>query len=147
MTLTMLSDAAPRQVTSAARQVLHDFKPEIPSRFRTYLVSRRTREIGVRVALGARSRHVLAMILSQGLRSALTGIVPGIARSLALTRAIQSLLFGATATDPLTFSAVTPASALCRVAGLLHPRPPRGQGRPHGGAEIRVRSLCATSTA
>lgn len=47
------------------------------------------------------------MILSQGLRSALTDIVAGIARSLALTRAIQSLLFGATATDPLTFSAVT----------------------------------------
>ncbi len=71
-----------------------------------YSVSRRTREIGVRVALGARSRDVLTMILSQGLRTIAIGVVIGIAASLALTRAIASLLFGVTATDPLTFGAV-----------------------------------------
>ncbi len=72
-----------------------------------YSVSRRTREIGVRVALGASSGDVLRMILSQGLRTIFIGVAIGIAGSLALTRAIESLLFGVTATDPLTFGGVT----------------------------------------
>jgi putative ABC transport system permease protein len=71
-----------------------------------YSVSRRTREIGVRVALGARSRDVLTMILSQGMRTIMIGIIIGLAGSFALTRTMQSLLFGVTATDPLTFVAV-----------------------------------------
>ena len=71
-----------------------------------YSVSRRTREIGVRVALGAGPRGVLAMILGQGLRTVLIGTVIGIAGSLAVTRALQSLLFEVTPTDPLTFIAV-----------------------------------------
>ncbi len=71
-----------------------------------YSVSRRTREIGVRVALGARSRDVLTMILSQGMRTILIGVLIGIAGSLALTRTLSSLLFGVSATDPLTFAAV-----------------------------------------
>jgi putative ABC transport system permease protein len=71
-----------------------------------YSVSRRTREIGVRVALGARSRDVLTMILGQGLRTVLMGVAIGLAGSFALTRTLESLLFGVTATDPLTFAAV-----------------------------------------
>jgi len=71
-----------------------------------YSVSRRTREIGVRVALGARSRDIVSMILGQGLRTVLVGIGAGLGGSFALTRAIQSLLFGITPTDPLTFCAV-----------------------------------------
>jgi putative ABC transport system permease protein len=71
-----------------------------------YSVSRRTREIGVRMALGARPADVLAMVLRQGLRTVLIGIIIGFAGSLAVTRAIQSLLFGVRATDPLTFAAV-----------------------------------------
>ena len=71
-----------------------------------YSVSRRTREIGVRVALGARSRDVLTMILRQGMRTIMIGVVIGLAGSLALTRTLSSLLFGVTATDPLTFLAV-----------------------------------------
>jgi putative ABC transport system permease protein len=71
-----------------------------------YSVSRRTREIGVRVAMGARSRDVLAMILGQGLRTILIGVAIGLAGSVLLTRALQSMLFGITATDPLTFAAV-----------------------------------------
>jgi putative ABC transport system permease protein len=71
-----------------------------------YSVSRRTREIGVRVALGASSREVLAMILGQGMRTILTGVAIGLAGSLVLTRSVQSLLFGVTATDPLTFAVV-----------------------------------------
>jgi len=71
-----------------------------------YSVSRRTREIGVRVALGASSREVLAMILGQGMRTILIGVAIGLVGALALTRSVQSLLFGVTPTDPLTFAAV-----------------------------------------
>ena len=72
-----------------------------------YSVTRRTREIGVRVALGAGRGEVLRMILSQGLRTIFIGVAIGIAGSLALTRTVESLLFGVTATDPLTFGVVT----------------------------------------
>jgi putative ABC transport system permease protein len=72
-----------------------------------YSVSRRTPEIGVRIALGAGPADVLRMILSQGLRTIFTGVAIGIAGALALTRAVESLLFGVTATDPLTFGIVT----------------------------------------
>ncbi len=71
-----------------------------------YSVSRRTREIGVRVALGARSQDVLTMVLGQGLRTILIGIGIGFAGSLAITRTLRSLLFGVTATDPVTFVVV-----------------------------------------
>jgi putative ABC transport system permease protein len=146
ITLTMLSDADTRLVTSTARGILQDLDPEIPAKFRTfsqvysaslgsrkfnvilvgffgitalllatagvfgvmaYSVSRRTREIGVRVALGAASGDVLRMVLREGLRTILIGVAAGIAGSLALTRTVESLLFGVTSTDPLTFSAVT----------------------------------------
>jgi predicted permease len=146
ITLTMLSDADTRSVTSAARGILQDLNPEIPAKFGTfsqiysaslgsrrfnviligffgiialllatagvfgvmaYSVSRRTREIGVRVALGASSGSVLRMILGQGLRTIFLGIAIGIVGSLALTRTVESLLFGVTATDPPTFAGVT----------------------------------------
>jgi predicted permease len=146
MSLTMLSDADPQQVTTAARGILQELDSEIPAKFRTfsqvyaaslgsrrfnviligffgiaalvlattgvfgvmaYSVSRRTREIGVRVALGASRGEVLRMILSQGMRTIVIGVAIGIAGALALTRTVQSLLFGVTATDPLTFGGVT----------------------------------------
>jgi len=72
-----------------------------------YSVSRRTREIGVRVALGAASGDVRRMILRQGLSTILAGVAIGTTGSLALTRTVRSLLFGVTASDPLTFVAVT----------------------------------------
>ena len=72
-----------------------------------YSVSRRTREIGLRVALGASTSQVLRMILDQGMRTIVIGVAIGIAGALALTRTVQSLLFGVTATDPLTFGGVT----------------------------------------
>jgi predicted permease len=72
-----------------------------------YSVSRRTREIGVRVALGASAGATLRMILGQGLRTIAIGVAIGMAGSLFLTRTVASLLFGVTATDPLTFGSVT----------------------------------------
>jgi predicted permease len=72
-----------------------------------YSVSRRTREIGVRVALGAQSGDVRTMILRQGLRTILAGVAIGAVGSLALTRTVRSLLFGVSAYDPVTFVGVT----------------------------------------
>jgi len=146
MTVTMLSDADTRLVSSAARGILQELNPEIPAKFQTfqqvyaaslgsrkfnviligffgvtalllaaagvfgvmaYSVTRRTREFGVRVALGATSGDVLRMVLGQGMRTILIGIGVGILGSFALTRAVSSLLFGVTATDPVTFGGVT----------------------------------------
>jgi predicted permease len=69
-----------------------------------YSVTRRTREIGVRMALGASRADVMAMVLGQGIRTAAVGVAIGIAGALALTRLMQSMLFGVTANDPLTFA-------------------------------------------
>jgi predicted permease len=72
-----------------------------------YSVSQRTREIGLMIALGAQPGNVLKLIMKQGMTLALVGVVIGIAASFALTRVIKSLLFNVTATDTLTFVAVS----------------------------------------
>jgi predicted permease len=72
----------------------------------SYLVAGRTREIGIRMALGAGRGAVLRMVLQQGLTLALLGAVLGLLASLALTRLMKSVLFGVSATDPLTFAAI-----------------------------------------
>src|SRR5579862_6019639 len=72
----------------------------------SYTVSQRKREIGIRLALGAQGRDVLHMVLRQGTRLAIVGVIIGIAAALALTRLMTNLLFGVSAHDPVTFVAV-----------------------------------------
>ena len=72
----------------------------------SYMVSERRREIGIRMALGADRASVLRMVLTQGLRLTLAGMLVGLSAAFALSRLIASLLFGVTPTDPLTISAV-----------------------------------------
>jgi len=72
----------------------------------SYLVSRRTREIGIRVAIGAQRADVIRMVLGSGLSLALIGIAGGIALALAITRLLRGLLHGVTPADPLTFAGV-----------------------------------------
>ena len=72
-----------------------------------YTVSQRTHEIGIRMALGARSTDVLRLVVGQGVRLALVGISIGLASSFALTPLVASQLLGVSATDPLTFIGVS----------------------------------------
>jgi ABC-type antimicrobial peptide transport system permease subunit len=72
-----------------------------------YLVKQATREIGIRVALGATPRHILTLVLSKGMAMTLGGLVLGLSGAFALTRLMRGLLFGVGATDPTTFVAIS----------------------------------------
>jgi predicted permease len=80
----------------------------------SYLVTQRTREIGLRVALGAQPKDVLHVIVGHGMRLALAGIAIGFTGALAVTRWLASFLYGVKPTDPLTFAAVM--MVLCATA-------------------------------
>jgi predicted permease len=80
----------------------------------SYLVGQRTREIGVRMALGAQRLDVLGMVLRDGARMTMVGAAIGLVAALALTRLMASMLFGVRPTDPVTFAAVL--VLLCGIA-------------------------------
>jgi ABC-type antimicrobial peptide transport system permease subunit len=101
----------------------------------SYTVEQRTREIGIRTALGANRGDVLKLVVGKGLKLALIGMVFGIIGAFELTRLLSSMLYGVTPRDPATFVAVSLLSR--RRAGCqLHSRPPRRQSRSHGGAAL-----------
>ena len=72
----------------------------------SYMVSERRREIGIRMALGADRASVLRMVLTQGLRLTVAGVVVGLSAAFALNRVLASLLFGVRPSDPVTIGAV-----------------------------------------
>ncbi len=73
----------------------------------SFSTSRRTHEIGVRMALGAQTDDILKMVLKEGMTLAVTGVGLGLAASIALTRLLSSFLFGVSATDPITYAGVS----------------------------------------
>jgi predicted permease len=86
-----------------------------------YLVSQGTREIGIRMALGATERGVLRLVLRQGVLVAAAGLVLGVAGSWALTRFMQAMLFGVGRSDPATFGGVALVLATVAVAATVGP--------------------------
>jgi ABC-type antimicrobial peptide transport system permease subunit len=73
----------------------------------SYSVAQRTREIGIRMALGAQRTDVLKMTVKEGLKLVGIGVGIGLAAAVILTRVMASLLFGVSATDPMTFTAIS----------------------------------------
>jgi putative ABC transport system permease protein len=86
-----------------------------------YTISKRTREIGIRMALGAQKVDVLKLVISQGVWLTLTGVAIGLATSFAVTRLMKSMLFGISATDPLTFIAISLVLAGVALAACFVP--------------------------
>jgi predicted lysophospholipase L1 biosynthesis ABC-type transport system permease subunit len=86
-----------------------------------HAVEQRTREVGVRMALGARREQVVGMIVKQGMGIVLVGTIAGTAGALGLTRLLGSLLYGVEPTDPLTFAAAAIALATAAFAACLYP--------------------------
>ncbi|HEX7361888.1 MAG TPA: ABC transporter permease [Bryobacteraceae bacterium] len=86
-----------------------------------FSVARRTQEIGIRMALGAQRSDVLRLVIGEGARMAVLGVVIGIAVSLAVTRLLSSLLFGIGTTDPLTFIGVAVLLAFVALAASYIP--------------------------
>ena len=87
----------------------------------SYVVGQRTHEIGLRMALGARSSDVMRMVIGEGAKMALIGVAVGIAGALVLTRLMKNQLFGVSAHDPLTFGSVGLLLALVALAACYIP--------------------------
>ena len=93
----------------------------------SFSTSQRAREFGVRIALGAQRADILSMVVGEGLRLALAGIVAGVIGAIWLTRLLNGLLFGTSAADPLTFAAVS--TGILVISALSCYIPARRAGR------------------
>jgi len=82
----------------------------------SYAVAQRTREIGLRMTLGAQRSNVLRMVIGQGMKLVIVGVGLGVVAAIALTRTMKSLLFGVSATDPETFIGI---ALLLTIVALL----------------------------
>jgi putative ABC transport system permease protein len=87
----------------------------------SYAVARRTQEVGIRMALGARRGQVLGMVLREGMRTIVVALIVGLAIAVAATRLLSSQLFGVSAVDPLTFAAVPVLLAVVALAACYLP--------------------------
>lgn len=87
----------------------------------SYSVSQRIHEIGIRMALGAQPRDVLLLVIGQGMRLVGVGVMIGVAASLALTKLIESLLFGVGRSDPATFVVIVLLLTLVALAACWIP--------------------------
>jgi putative ABC transport system permease protein len=87
----------------------------------SYTITQQTREIGIRMALGASSGAVLRLLIGKGMKLAFAGVALGLVAALALTRLMSSLLFGTRPTDPLTFAVVSAMLALVALAACYIP--------------------------
>ena len=87
----------------------------------SYLVGERKHELGIRLALGAQRRDVLRLVLGHGMKMALAGVVLGLVAAFGLTRLLSTMLFGVSATDPLTFTAIALLLALVALLACYLP--------------------------
>jgi ABC-type antimicrobial peptide transport system permease subunit len=102
----------------------------------SYIVTQRTREIGIRMALGAEARQIVLAVLRQGFLVASAGVLVGMAGALALSRIVEGLLFGITARDPMVFVAMP--LLLLMVAALATLIPARRASRVDPAIALRA---------
>jgi len=104
-----------------------------------YLVARRTREIGIRVALGSTRAGVLKLVLREGFQLVAIGLVLGIIGAASFAKkAVASEIYGVRSLDPLVLASVMALLAIVALAACAVPSPSRHARRPHGCAEIRI---------
>jgi putative ABC transport system permease protein len=87
----------------------------------SYAVARRTQEVGIRIALGARSGQVLGMVIRDGMKVIVVSLIVGLASAAAATRLLASQLFGVSTVDPLTFTAVPAILAMVALVACYLP--------------------------
>jgi ABC-type antimicrobial peptide transport system permease subunit len=87
----------------------------------SYLVGQRTQELGVRIALGAGRKDILSLVVNHGMKMALAGVAIGLIAAFGLTRLIENMLYGVSATDPATFAVIALLLVAVALAACLAP--------------------------
>ena len=104
----------------------------------SYSVSHRVHEIGIRMALGARRSDILKLVLSDSIKLAVMGILVGVLGAFALTRIISSLLYGVSATDPVTFIGMAMLLLVVAVVAKSDPGAAGDECPPDGCSQVRI---------